>query len=253
MAPAARTELDLAATCRNCGQALAAGSAVCQACGAAHGDANRCPHCDAVADVERHPALGFRCLVCGGPRVALDVQGVVPSARTNDALRSAGKEQTQHLMFSAAGLALLGMGSLALLVTTLALLAASPSALLALTAYAASAVPVLTGALALSRAGQARKLRTQALQSAQVSALADVQAVTGVLGAERASAVLRLSPEAAELLLAEASVASYLNEGPAPRVRAPEVDSASPPRATEPAATAGQSEPEAPAALRRRE
>ncbi len=219
MAPAARTELDPAATCRNCGQALAAGSAVCKNCGAAHGDANRCPHCQAVADVERSRALGFRCLVCGGPRVALDVQGVAPSARTSDALRSAGKEQTQHLMLSAVGFALLGMGALALLVTTLAVLATSPSTLLTLAAYGASAVPLLAGAFALARAATARAQRTTALRDARVSALADVQAVTGVLSAERVSAVMRVSPEAAELLLAEASVASYLNEAPAPRMR----------------------------------
>lgn len=227
MAPAARTELELEATCRTCGQALAPGSAVCQRCGAAHGVANRCPHCQAVADVERHAALGFRCLVCGGPRVALDIQGVEPSPATNEALRSAGQEQTQHLMFSAAGFALVGMGALALLVATVAVLATSPSALLTALVYAASAVPVVTGVLALSRAARSRQRRTGALLRARVSALADVQAVTGVLSPERVTQVLRVSPATAELVLAEASVASYLNEAPAPRVRVQPVEIAS--------------------------
>lgn len=219
MAPAARTENDPVATCRNCGRALAGDRAVCERCGAAHGFANQCPHCHAIADVERHSSLGFRCLVCGGPRVALDVQGVRPSERTNAALQQAGTEQTKHLMFSAAGFSLVGMGLLALLVTSLVVVSVAPSALLAATAYLASVVPVAVGAFALSRAAGARKQRSGALRSAQVSALADVQTVTGVLTTARVSEVLRISGEQAELLLAEASVASYLNEAPAPRVR----------------------------------
>jgi hypothetical protein len=233
MAPAARPELDPAATCRNCGQALPAGGAVCPRCGAAHGEASRCPHCHAIADVEPHAALGFRCLVCGGPRVALDVQGVAPSARTNAALQGAGQEQTQHLMLSAAGFALGGMGLLALLITSLVVLSTSPSALLVATAYLASAVPLGAGLLALARAARARQLRATALSAARVSALADVQAVTGVLPAERVSAIMRISPERAELLLAEASLASYLNEAPAPRVRVDATDGASAPGAAE--------------------
>lgn len=219
MPPAARPELVPVATCRNCGQALPGGGAVCPACGTAHGEASRCPHCQVVADVEPHAALGFRCLVCGGPRVALDVQGVAPSARTDAALHSAGQEQTKHLMLSAAGFALGGMGLLALLITSLVVLSTSPSALLVATAYLASAVPFVVGMLALARAASARQLRAQALRSARVSALSDVQAVTGELPAERVSTIMRISPEQAELLLAEASVASYLNEAPAPRVR----------------------------------
>lgn len=219
MPPAARPELVPVATCRNCGQALPGGGAVCPACGTAHGEASRCPHCQVVADVEPHAALGFRCLVCGGPRVALDVQGVAPSARTDAALQTAGQEQTKHRMLSAAGFALGGMGLLALLITSLVVLSTSPSALLVATAYLASAVPFIVGMLALARAASARELRAQALRSARVSALSDVQAVTGELPAERVSTIMRISPEQAELLLAEASVASYLNEAPAPRVR----------------------------------
>lgn len=219
MAPAARTANDPVATCRNCGQALSGDRAVCERCGAAHGPANHCPHCHAVADVERHSSLGFRCLVCGGPRVALDVQGVGLSERTNASLQRAGTEQTKHLMFSAAGFSLVGMGLLAVLVTSLVVVSVAPSALLAAAAYVASLVPVAVGAFALSRAADARKLRSGALRSAQVSALADVQAVTGVLTTARVSEVLRISGEQAEQLLAEASVASYLNEAPAPRVR----------------------------------
>jgi hypothetical protein len=193
--------------------------AVCEACGAAHGDTNRCPHCRAIADVEPHAALGFRCLVCGGPRVALDVAGVTPGPSTLAALHEAGKRQTEHVMYSAAGLVLTGMGALALLIATLVVLAASPGLVPTVAAYFGALVPTVAGLAALRRAATARKIRGQSLRAAEVRALADVQAVTGVLDAQRVSEIMRLSPERAELLLAEASVATLLDQGPAPRAR----------------------------------
>lgn len=228
MPPLAGTEPESVATCRNCRHALPPGAAVCPACGAAHGEANRCPHCQAIADVEAH-APGFRCLVCGGPRVALNIPSVVPSARTNVELRNAGAEQTKRLVFGAAGLALAGMGVLALLVTSVVLLSTNPTAWLTLAAYVASSVPLATGFYALARAGRASKAGAEALRAAQVSALGDVQAVTGVLEAKRVSEIMRITPERAELLLAEASVATLLNEAPLPRVR---VDSPKAPERT---------------------
>lgn len=164
-------------------------------------------------------ALGFRCLVCGGPRVALDVPGVLPSERTNADLRRAASEQTKQLVFGAAGLALAGMGLLALLVTSIVFISASPAPLLTLAGYLASSAPLATGLYALTRAARARKVRTEALHAAQVSALTDVQALTGSLDAKRVSEIMRIPPEGAELLLAEASVATLLSEAPLQRFR----------------------------------
>jgi hypothetical protein len=203
-------------------------SAVCASCGAAHGETNRCPHCHAVADVEPHPALGFRCLVCGGPRVALNISGVVPSASTLAALSSAGKRQTEHLVYSSAGFVLLAMGALALVIATVVLAAASPGVVPTVAAYLGALVPVVAGALALARSASARTRRREALHAAQVSALGDVQAVTGVLDAARVAEIMRLSTERAELLLAEASVASLLDHAPAPRVRVPALTATEP-------------------------
>lgn len=207
------------APCRTCGQPLAAGKAVCPACGAAHGEANRCPHCNAVADVEPHAALGFRCLVCGGPRLAFDLDGVGLGAKSQAELVRAGTEQTKHLMFTAGGLSLLGLGGLGLLVATIVVLAASPGVVPTVAALLGSLVPLAAGAWALSRAARARTGRGEAIQRARVAAMADVQAVTGTLEAARVASIMRIEPEQAELLLAEASVATFLNEAPAPRVR----------------------------------
>jgi hypothetical protein len=223
MPPAAVTVLDPSATCHACGRALPPGSAVCPGCGAANGEANRCPHCKAIADVEPHAALGFRCLVCGGPRVALNVTGVVPSGPTLAALSVAAKRHSEHVMYSSAGLVLAAMGGLALLIATLVVIAAAPGPLPTLAAYLGALVPAVAGALALSRASKARRLRAAALNSAQIGALSDVLAVTGVLDAARVAEIMQLSPERAELLLAEASVASLLGQAPAPRVRVPAI------------------------------
>jgi hypothetical protein len=221
MPPAARTELEPqnGAPCRTCGQALPAGIAVCPACGAAHGEANRCPHCSATADVEPHRTLGFRCLVCGGPRVALGLPDVTLSPRTSSALTSAGSEQTKHIMFSAAGFLLAGMGALALLIATVVVLSAAPGPMATLAIYLAAGVPLGAGLLSLTGARAARTRRGDALRAAAVSALSDLQAATGALGAARVAELMRISPERAELLLAAASVESLLDEAPAPRLR----------------------------------
>jgi hypothetical protein len=219
MPPVAPTEPDRATPCRNCGQALPLGKSACPSCGAAQDEGNRCPHCHTLADVAPHAALGFRCLVCGGPRIALDSADVSLSARTNQALASAGTEQTKHLMFSAAGYLLSGMGVLALLLAAVVELSASPGVAATVAAYLAAAVPLAAGLFSLAGARSARKRRAEALRVAEVSALSDVQAVKGALSAAGVAQLMRMSPERAELLLAEASVASLLSEVPAARLR----------------------------------
>ncbi|HXK18982.1 MAG TPA: hypothetical protein VNG33_14320, partial [Polyangiaceae bacterium] len=159
------------------------------------------------------------CLVCGGPRIALDIAGVTPSAPTQARLKLAGAEQTKQVMFSAAGFLLAFMGALALVLATAVVSTASPGVVATLAMYFGAGMPLVAGLLALGRAATARKLRAEALRAAQVGALGDVQAVTGLLNAERAAQLLRISPERAELLLAEASVSALLEEGPAPRLR----------------------------------
>jgi hypothetical protein len=182
-------------------------------------EAHRCPHCHAVADVERHTALGFSCLVCGGPRLAFDSANVVPSAQTNALLENAGREQTKHIVFSAAGFLLAGMGALALVIAAGVVVAVAPGVVPSVGIFLAASVPLVAGLVALMRAAAARTLRARAMRNAQVRALGDVQATLGPLDAQRAAQLLRIDAGHAELLLAEASVASLLEEAPAPRLR----------------------------------
>lgn len=199
--------------CRTCGQPLRAGQSSCAACGAAQGEANRCPHCHAVAAAEPDRVLGFRCLVCGGPRVALELADASLSASTRAALLEVGAEQTRHLMYTAIGVLLGVMGSLGVLLAALAVLVAAPGPLATAAAFVACAVPIGASIAALAKARSARQQRGSALHRAQVSALGDAQHVTGTLDAARAAALLRLDPEHAEQLLAEASVARLLRLG----------------------------------------
>ena len=180
--------------------------------------ADSCPHCNVVADVEPHAALGFRCLVCGGPRVVVDAPQVKLSPAAREPLKTARRGHTRHLLFTAGGLALLGVGGLALLLSGLVLLAASPGPLLTGLTLLGCSLPLLAGTWAMTRAAAARKLRGEALHAARLAALEDAQAALGQLDAERVSQLMRIDAEQAELLLAEASVASML-EPAAPRLR----------------------------------
>lgn len=181
--------------------------------------AGSCPHCNVVADVEPHGALGFRCLVCGGPRVLVEGAGVEHSPATRSALKSAKAHHTKHLLLSAAGFSLVGLGGLSLLLASAVLLAASPGLLLTLFTLLACCVPLAGGAWGLTRASAARASRRAALHDARSSALADAQAQLGALDAQQAAQLLRIDTDQAELLLAEASVASLLAPAPPPRAR----------------------------------
>jgi hypothetical protein len=179
----------------------------------------QCPHCHVVADVQPHAALGFSCLVCGGPRLTLDLPGATLGPGVEQRLTSAGREQTKHLMYTAAGSLLLAMGALALALVSGVVAIAAPGIVPSLAAFAGASVPLLSGLAALVGAAKARAARGRALRQAQVHALAELQAQRGPLDAAGAAQILRVSSEHAELLLGEASVATLLEEAPAPRLR----------------------------------
>ncbi|UJR81605.1 zinc ribbon domain-containing protein [Sandaracinus amylolyticus] len=58
---------DAPTKCPTCGTAVPAGAARCPGCGRVFGEANRCPHCNAIAAVRRKGA-GYVCVACGGAR-----------------------------------------------------------------------------------------------------------------------------------------------------------------------------------------
>lgn len=55
------------ATCPTCSTVVPEGAAKCVGCGQVFGEANRCPHCNAIAGV-RPAGGGLACMACGKPR-----------------------------------------------------------------------------------------------------------------------------------------------------------------------------------------
>lgn len=77
--------------CPTCGTAVAPGAARCVQCGRVFGEANRCPHCHAIAAVRRAGA-GYACLACGKPREVSSSTTVIDGGRASriDALSVGG-------------------------------------------------------------------------------------------------------------------------------------------------------------------
>lgn len=67
MAASAPSESGSPTRCPTCGTAVPPGAARCPQCGRVFGEANRCPHCNAIAAVRRKGA-GYACVACGGER-----------------------------------------------------------------------------------------------------------------------------------------------------------------------------------------
>jgi hypothetical protein len=188
----------------------------CAKCGAAFGEAYRCPLCQALSDVEPNATLYCRCRTCGGPRIP------PTSSPLTDAeialLRSARSEQLRAVAFRAGAGFALASGALSFLVTVVVLLATSPAPFAKFAALVASLVPFALSFFALRRArGHARKLDA-ALQQAWLLAASRVAAVEGTVGAPLNAAalakILRVDEARAEFLLAEVSVQDFVQARP---------------------------------------
>jgi hypothetical protein len=199
----------------------------CAKCGAAFGEAYRCPLCQALSDVEPNATLYYRCRTCGGPRIP------PTSSPLSDAeislLRSARSEHLRASAFRAGAGFALASGALSFLVTGVVLLATSPAPFAKFAALVASLVPFALSFFALQRArGHARKLDA-ALQQAWLLAAARVaaaEAQAGVtLNAAALAKILRVDEGRAEFLLAEVSVRDFVQERPelAARLRVTEL------------------------------
>lgn len=64
---ASRPSLSAGSPCPTCATLVPPGAERCPQCGRVFGEANRCPHCHAIAGV-RPSGSGYVCLACGGDR-----------------------------------------------------------------------------------------------------------------------------------------------------------------------------------------
>ena len=188
--------------CSAC-SATAVENGVCGRCGFASGDANRCPHCNAVARVEPKGSGGslqWVCGGCGGPRMPSGLGG--EAAMTP--LREAKASQSRALKSRAVFWVFLPM---ALFMTMVVMLAWPAALALKLILLAFAVTPMALAVRARARAGQATSDANEALDRAWLAAAADVatQAKKGVTVAELA-ARLKIDAVKAEKLLTQLAV-----------------------------------------------
>ena len=188
----------------------------CAKCGAAFGEAYRCPLCQALSDVEPNAALYYRCRTCGGPRIPPTSSPL--SEAEISLLRTARSEQLSASAFRAGSGFALASGALSLLVTAVVLLATSPEPFARFAAFVASLVPFALSFFALRRArGHNRKLDS-ALQQAWLLAASRVAAAEAGVGvavnAASLAKLLRVDEARAEFLLAEVSVQDFVQARP---------------------------------------
>ncbi len=178
---------------------------VCGRCGNTSGEANRCPHCGAIARVEPKGAgvaLTWVCGVCGGPRMP---NGVGSGEAITTPLREARASQQRALRARAQFWAFTVM---ALFFTMVALAAWPVAAFVShLILLGMAATPTLFAVRARARAGRAVEAEREAIDRAWLAAAEDVtsRAKKGVTVAELAKE-LKVDPVKAEKLLTELAV-----------------------------------------------
>jgi hypothetical protein len=176
---------------------------VCTSCGFATGEANRCPHCQAIARVEPRgdgKRLRWVCGACGGPRMP----GGLGAEAARTPLREARGSETRATRARA------GFWVFALMAAffTLVAVAAWPAALFWKLFFLATAVvPAVLAMRARGRAGRADAAAHEALDRAWLAAAEDVakQSKSGVTVAELA-ARLKIDPGRADHLLTQLAV-----------------------------------------------
>jgi hypothetical protein len=189
-------------TCSACGASAVTGG-VCARCGFTSGEANRCPHCNAVARVEPKGAgasLSWVCGVCGGPRMPHGLGG----EKAMTPLREAKASQSLALRSRASFWFLTAMT----LFFTLVAVAAWPAALLVkLIVLAMAVIPATLAVRARAQASRATSDANAALDAAWLAAAEDVasHAKKGVTVAELASR-LKIDPARADALLTQLAV-----------------------------------------------
>lgn len=258
--PAMSPEPGPGRTCRLCGTELESGSFRCGHCGATYGERNRCPHCGAIADIEPHRVLRYRCRVCGGPRVPLADNSLEPSGVEWPLLEQAQRARVRVAAWRVAAGVVGAFGLLSLFVTLLTLAFITPGVVATAALLTAVSIPLVLTAIAWTRARHHARDRDAALDQAWVTAASDVvQRQEQEVDARGLAKTLRIEEAQAEQLLARLDVENvvrarvtdagellYAPAGGRVRVKPAEPESHGP----EPGPEAEPAEPEQPDAQR---
>ncbi len=193
--------------CPTCSTVVPDGAERCPGCGRVFGEANRCPHCHAIAAVIDRGSKTV-CAACGKPRVGATVLGGTPKgAGAAPRTREGQNESTSAMLLRARGRTQRGAGIIALAIGVFAAAALAmivPGALGLGLAAAMGALFVAVGALAVR--GGARSMeeaRRRDRRATELALLEAARAAGGRLTATEAAAALRVSVEEADAQLTD--------------------------------------------------
>jgi hypothetical protein len=191
-----------ASTCPACGHStfIAKGDGgTCSRCGYASGEANRCPHCNAVARVEGS-GVNAVCAVCGGPRI--------PASFGGETASNALREQKTHTGKARLASVSTVVQALFAAVATMIALAVMPASIMGkVIAIAIALVPILLALRSRSRATTSRGKAKEAGERAWQAAAEDVAAQTrGGITAPALAKSLGIEPAYAAKLLTSLAV-----------------------------------------------
>lgn len=192
--------------CPACGASGTVQNGICERCGFAFAEANRCPHCKVITRVEHRVRRGetaWVCASCGGPRMPAGL-GNEGSAKELACAKAADGRAARRTA-GALGLSGLALVSL-LLMLTIGWIAPEGALIAKIFAVIVTGVLALVATRGFVRAGRARREADAAIERAWLSAAEEVARRSRTLTAEDLSARLGVEVPRAEHLLSQLSV-----------------------------------------------
>ncbi len=212
-APSA-TELALDASsnprCSVCGRPLAPGSSRCDGCRTVVGEANRCPHCQAIAEIAPSSTLRYVCRICGRPRVPMDGFTLASSSAETEALGRAGRASDAATFWRVAAIVVGGSGIAVLGLLGIVAMVIGAGAWLAILAIPTVLLSTVLPWAALRKSRARRTQANQALESGWSQAALELARQWGGIDARSLARATRIPEAEAERLLGRASAASQL-------------------------------------------
>ncbi len=165
-----------------------------------------CPHCRTTAGVKTAPGGGYRCKLCGGPRVISENTALALSGTEVPLLQEARRAGRARWLWLAGSLtsALVALGSLSFALVLVLLF--DPTALVTGLLLGLAALPLIVALWTFRRSRRAGTSSQAALHEARLGAVRDALGGGQELGAADVSRLLALPAAESELLLAELNV-----------------------------------------------
>jgi hypothetical protein len=168
---------------------------------------SQCPHCNATSDIEPAPNVRFRCAVCGGPRVPVDVPGFVASEALTAPLTRARRARFRRHAWGIAAV-LVATFAVITIIPSMVILALLKPGIFSVAALALFALaPLVIAGFAWLRSRAARRSMAadldEAWRRAGAEALGALTQHRGEVDGAAVARALRLDEGEADRLLAE--------------------------------------------------